>query len=90
MAFFSFLFFATLLARVWLTVGRVPGDRCTFRPFRPALAKSISFFHPSIPFRFRYDVYERTFLGALLLSTIAVVFANELPCILFLTLPLSG
>lgn len=73
MGFVSFSLFATLLARVWLTVGRSVG-------FLAIVALSVHFGRRSqnplhsIPFRFRYDVYERTFLGAfLLLSTIAVV-----------------
>ncbi|PWY85379.1 hypothetical protein BO83DRAFT_6564 [Aspergillus eucalypticola CBS 122712] len=70
MGFFSFSLFATLLARVWLTVGRTVGRV----PFLAIVALFVHFGRRSqnplhsIPFRFRYDVYERTFLGAFLSS----------------------
>ena len=73
MGFFSFSLFATLLARVWLTVGRSVGFLAIVALFVHFGRRSQNPLH-SIPFRFRYDVYERTFLGAFLfLSTIAVV-----------------
>lgn len=63
--FFSFRHIAGACVVDGRSLGRVPGDRCTFRPFRPALAKSTSFH--SVPFplwRLRKD-FPRCFSSSL-------------------------